>query len=81
MKCTPIGTIDAASPGHDAYYLLVVEEGDVATTPPAVEAEFRKAVYRHCETPGQEFCHTVSVARKPFTTGQFIGIAHVRWDV
>jgi hypothetical protein len=80
MKCTPIGVVSTESPGHDAYYLLDVEDTTIANMA-AVEAEFRKAVYRHCETPGQEFCHTVSLARKPFSTSQFIGIAHVRWDV
>lgn len=80
MKHERIGSLDHEY-GHDAYYLLTLDEDEQQHSIPRALAhdKFLELVYSPGRGPGTAFCTSVLVLPKSDT--EFIGIAQVRYDV
>lgn len=86
MKWHHIGSLPCEDFGHDAYYLLTLQDEDVpelatCETQDFVHSKFLERVYHNTHTPGRMFCTSVLVSPKQYSDTEFIGIAQVRYDV
>ena len=86
MKHIRIGSIANGIDGSDIYYLMTLEETDfvadhVFGAADLVQQELEALHYRESDGPGHCFCTSFLVVETYEGSGNFIGIAHIRWDV
>ncbi len=85
MRATYIGRIGKGIDGSDAYYLI--NAADYGANLPAAErlqavkSWFLQQVYQECRGPGQRFCTSVLVTPQQHSEDEFIGTAHIRYDI